>query len=102
MRTIYLDREFKCHVSDDGTMTSVSTDFFDGKCDSFVKGFRVIPAGQSWIREDGRVFNGEMIAPWTDYRILQAYQEQYKQMEVSSDIIEKAAAYDILMEGVSE
>ena len=102
MRTIYLDNEFKCHVSDDGTMISVSTDFFDGKCDNFVEGFRLIPTGESWQRDDGRIFRGEMVAPWIDYRILQAYQEQYEQSEVSPEIIEKAAAYDILMEGVPE
>ena len=39
MRTIYIDSEFKCHVTDDGTMTAVETDFFDGKCDSFVEGY---------------------------------------------------------------
>ena len=27
---IYIDADFKCHVSDDGTMTAVETDFFDG------------------------------------------------------------------------
>lgn len=99
MRTIFLDNEFKCHITDDGTMTPVSTDFFDGKCDKFVEGFRMIPAGQSWERADGRVFQGEMITPWKDYRILQAYQEQYEQMP---EVIEKAAAYDILMEGVTK
>ena len=39
MRTIYIDSEFKCHVTDDGTMTAVETDFFDGKCDTFVEGY---------------------------------------------------------------
>ena len=28
MKTIYLDSDFKCHIFDDGTMTSVETDFF--------------------------------------------------------------------------
>lgn len=39
MRTIYVDSDFKCHVADDGTMTAVETDFFDGKCDTFVEGY---------------------------------------------------------------
>ena len=39
MRTIYIDSESRCHLTDDGTMTAVETDFFDGKCDEFVEGF---------------------------------------------------------------
>ena len=29
---IYIDDDYKCHVSDDGTMTPVETTAFDGKC----------------------------------------------------------------------
>lgn len=100
MRTIYIDSEFKCHVADNGSMTSVTTDFFDGKCDNFTEGFRMVPPGESWRREDGRIFYGEMISPWVDYRILQAYQDQYEKTEIPSEIVEKATAYDIIMEGV--
>ena len=100
MKTIYIDSEFRCHTSNDGTMTAVETDFFDNKCDKFIEGYRVIPEERAWIREDGRVFYGPMIAPWKDIRILNAYQEQYEQM-AASGVIEKAAAYDILTEGAS-
>ena len=34
MKKIYIDNGFKCHVTDDGTMTAIETDFFDGKCDA--------------------------------------------------------------------
>lgn len=78
MRTIYIDTEFKCHTADDGTMTAVETDFFDGKCDAFVEGYRLVPAGQEWIREDGAVFQGEMIAPWKDFAELDAVQRNYE------------------------
>lgn len=80
MKTIYLDSEFKCHITNDGQMTAVETDCFDGKCDAFIEGHRYIPAGESWTRSDGVVFRGEMIAPWKDYKILCAYQEQYESM----------------------
>lgn len=99
MKTIYIDTEFKCHVQDDGTMTSIETDRFDGKCDRFIEGYRFVPSGQSWTRQDGAVFRGEMISPWKDYAILAAYQEQYESMALNADVIEKAAAYDILTEG---
>ena len=39
MRTIYVDSDYRCHVTNDGTMTAVETDFFDGKCDTFVEGY---------------------------------------------------------------
>lgn len=102
MRTIYIDSDCKCHVTDDGTLTAVSTDFFDGKCDNFVEGYRLIPEGHSWRRSDGVVFHGEMIAPWKDSRILQAYQEQYEATAADSETAAKATAYDILTEGVTE
>lgn len=79
MRTIYLDTEFKCHVTDDGTMTPVQTDFFDNKCDTLVEGYRFIPEGENWTREDGVTFVGEMVAPCVDYDQLDAPQRQYEQ-----------------------
>lgn len=78
MRTIYIDSDFKCHTVNDGTMTPVSTDFFDGKCDAFVEGYRFVPSGESWTRSDGVVFHGEMIAPWKDYSELDTAQRQYE------------------------
>ena len=79
MKTIYLDFDFKCHTSNDGTMTSAETYFFDGKCDAFIEGYRFVPSGKSWTRSDGVVFHGEMIAPWKPYEELDAAQRQYEQ-----------------------
>ena len=47
MKTIYIDSDFKCHITDDGTMRAVETDFFDQKCDAFIEGYRFVPAGES-------------------------------------------------------
>lgn len=90
---IYIDSEYKCHTANDGTLTAVETDFFDGKCSAFIEGHRFVPAGQIWIREDGEAFAGEMVAPWKDNSILAAYQRQYETMQA-----ELAAAYQ---EGVN-
>lgn len=80
MRTIYLDSDFKCHVHNNSSMVEIdAVDFFDGKCDEFIEGYRFIPAGESWTREDGRVFRGEMISPWRPYSELDAAQRQYEQ-----------------------
>lgn len=78
MKTIYIDSEFKCHVTNDGTMTAVETDFFDGRCDAFIEGYRFVPPGENWTREDGVVFQGEMIAPWKDYAELDNAQREYE------------------------
>lgn len=75
---IYIDSDFKCHISDDGTMTEVETDFFNGKCQTFIEGYRFIPSGESWTRSDGVVFHGEMISPWKDYDELDAAQREYE------------------------
>ena len=78
MRTIYIDSDFKCHVVDDDTMVAIETDVFDGKCDTYIEGYRFVPEGESWTRSDGKVFDGEMVAPWKDYTILDSAQRQYE------------------------
>ena len=60
---VYIDNDFKCHALRDEGLIPVETDFFDGKCRRYVEGYRYIPAGENWTREDGTVFTGEMIAP---------------------------------------
>lgn len=96
MRTIYIDSEFKCHVNNDGTMVAVETNFFDGKCQTYIEGYRYVPAGESWTRSDGVVFQGEMIAPWKDYSELNAAQREYELQKLAD--AENALA--ILLGGV--
>lgn len=67
MRTIFIDSNNKCHVTNDGTMTAVETDFFDGKCDAFVDGF---------CCEVGE--NGTAIYPWTNSEELEEVQRTYE------------------------
>ena len=83
MKTIYIDSDFKCHVTDDGTMSAVETAFFDGKCDFFIEGYRYIPAGKVWTREDGAVFHGEMIAPWKPWPELDEAQRDYERQLIA-------------------
>lgn len=91
---VYIDNDYKCHPANlGGTYTAVETDFFDGKCDALIEGYRFIPSGESWTRSDGKVFKGEMIAPWKPYSELAAYQLQYER-----DQDELVAAYQ---EGVN-
>ena len=76
---IYIDSDFKCYTEPADSLTAVETDFFDGKCKTFIEGYRFIPTGQEWTRKDGVVFKGEMIAPWKDYSVLAAAQAQYEE-----------------------
>ena len=90
MKTIYLDSDFICHVTNDGTRTAVETDYFDGKCDAFIECYRFVPDGSSWTREDGVVFSGEMIAPYKDYAIASARQEQYEEDRIVMEDMQNA------------
>lgn len=76
--TVYLDNEYKCHVTDDGTMRAYETDFFDGKCPEFIEGYRYVPAGETWVRSDGVPFEGEMICPWKPHHQLAYAQAMYE------------------------
>lgn len=78
MKTIYIDSDYKCHITNDGTMTAVETNFFDGKCDAFIEGYRFVPDGETWTRSDGEVFHGEMVSPWKPYAELDAAQREYE------------------------
>ena len=76
---IYIDSEFKCYTTNVGeSLRSVETDYFDGKCDEFVEGYRFVPIGESWTREDGDVFRGMMVSAWKPYEELDQAQRQYE------------------------
>lgn len=83
MKTIYLDSDFKCHISGDDTMTAVETAAFDGKCDTYIEGYRFVPGGKTWIREDGVEFSGEMVAPWKPWQVLEEAQREYERQLVA-------------------
>lgn len=95
---VYIDSNFKCHVSNDGTMRAVVTEFFNGKCDSFIEGYRLVPEGESWTREDGEVFHGEMIAPWVDWNELDAVQREYER-EQMEDMREALTVLGVNVDG---
>lgn len=98
---IFLDSNFKCHLSDDGTMSAVETDYFDGKCKKYVEGFRLVPFGSTWVREDGMEFHGEMIAPWRPYEELADAQAAWEHEELErlrAEMMANEAAYQ---EGVA-
>ena len=82
--TIYIDSDYKCHTSPADGLTAVETDFFDGKCSRYIEGYRFVPAGEIWTREDGQVFIGGMIAPWRPYENLVELQAVYEEEQAKA------------------
>ena len=91
---IYIDSDYKCHVEAAEGLTAVETDFFDGKYKAYIEGYRFVPAGKTWTREDGVVFTGEMIAPWKDYSALAAAQAGYE--EAAAELQDMQEALNLL------
>lgn len=88
--TIYIDRDFKCHTEPAAGRVAIETYAFEGKCRQYIEGYRFVPAGQSWTREDGQVFHGEMIAPWRPYDILAEFQALYEEEQQTINEYESA------------
>lgn len=95
--TIYIDADCKCHTAPGEGLTAVETDAFNGKCRQYIEGYRFVPAGQSWEREDGLVFEGDMVAPWRDYELLAEFQAIYEDEQAKQ--AEAQEALNILLEG---
>lgn len=92
--TIYIDSDFKCHtVAGDG-LTAVETTAFDGKCAAFIEGYRFVPDGSTWVREDGTVFSGEMVAPWKPWEELDAVQREYEREQYNSLLAQLSEVYE--------
>lgn len=81
--TVYIDINFKCHAENGDGRVAVETDFFEGKCPEFIEGYRFVPAGETWTREDGVEFAGKMIAPFVDYAALDAAQREYERQQLA-------------------
>lgn len=79
MKTIYLDSDYVCHATPEEGMRSYETEVFDDKCDAYINGYRLIPEGSTWVRPDGMIFKGLMVAPAVRSDTLYAKQEQYEE-----------------------
>ena len=99
---LYLDNDFKCHVTNDGTMREIETDEFNGKCAEYIEGYRFVPKGDTWVRSDGVKFGGEMVTPWKPYSQLAAAQNGYDEADAKAtaelaDLIEQIYEEDLEM-----
>lgn len=101
--TIYIDSDHKCYVSVAEGRRAVETDFFDGKCPEWIESYRFVPEGETWIREDGEVFKGEMVTPWKDLSEAYVAQTAYVEQQLSTtqaQVTDMQAALNVL--GVTE
>lgn len=100
--TFYIDDEYKIHTKDEYGLIAIETDFFNGKCETFIEGHRFVPADEMWMREDGEKFSN-MIAPWKDLTEAEAAQREYEREQLAvlkAQNADMAAALEVL--GVSE
>lgn len=97
--TIYIDTDYKCHTAPGDGLTAMETDYFDGKCQAYIEGYRFVPAGATWTRPDGVTFSGELIAPWKDWQKLNDAQQKYVQEQ---RIAELEAQNETLMQCLLE
>lgn len=94
--TIYIDADYKCHVSADGTMRAFVVPFFTGKCREFVEGYLYIPPGEKLVQENGVILRGEQRTPWRDYSRLAALQAVYEQGQQSAAPAEDPEKEDLI------
>lgn len=84
MKTVYIDNEFKCHITNpDGVYRAIETSVFDGICDEAIEGNRLVPLGETYIREDGKEFHGEMKCPWKNSEELDEAQRKYEKQKLA-------------------
>ena len=74
----------------------METNAFDGKCPAYIQGYRYVPAGQTWVREDGAVFVGEMVAPWQPWETLDAAQREYEREQYQEVTAQNAELVDAM------
>lgn len=85
---IYIDKEFRCYADPADGLRECESTFFDGKSKRFVRGYRYVPDGEIWIRNDGIQFTGEMISPIENPVILNLYDSIDKQNGRNEKIVE--------------
>ena len=81
---IYIDSDYKCHTTTADGLTAVETNYFDGKCAAYIEGYRFVPSGYTWVRSDGVIFQGEMVAPWKPWDELDAAQREYEREQYAA------------------
>jgi hypothetical protein len=93
---VYIDNEYRCYVSHGEGLREIEAPEFDGFCTEFIEGMRLVPEGESWVREDGEVFNGRMKSPWKDFGKLEKAQLAYELAQLKAELADADAALNEL------
>lgn len=94
---IYIDSDYKCHVSNDGTMREFDVAFFNGKCAEFIEGYRYTPDGETWTGKDGVECSGT--SPWKPYAELAKAQAEYESEQLKQRVADLEALIDTMLTG---
>lgn len=81
---VFIGKDYKCHTAPADGLEAVETGLFDGKAPGYIEGYRFVPEGKSWIREDGVEFAGEMISPWKPWGELDSIQRAYEAEQIAA------------------
>ena len=100
--TIYLDNAYKCHIRSRDGYRKVESMHFDGKCDTYIEGYRFVPEGERWVRDDGVVFWGEMVSPWKPWQELDAAQREYEREQYQELTTQNAELLDAMASMVED
>lgn len=93
---LYIDTDYKCYTAPAEGRRAVETTAFDGKCAAYIEGYRFVPAGETWVREDGAEFTGEMVAPWKPWEELDAAQREYEREQYQEITAQNAELVDAM------
>ena len=69
---IYVDKDHKCHTSNDGTMTAVEIEDFDHKCQTYIEGY-------CYDTSKGYAH----VYPWKPYAELENAQREYEHEQMA-------------------
>lgn len=91
---IYIDSDYKCHVSPAEGLREIEAPEFDGYCAEYIEGMRLVPEGETWVREDGHPFPGRMKSPWKDSVKLEKAQLEYELAQYKTALEDAYTAYE--------
>ena len=95
----FIDKENKCHVTDDGTMRECEDARFDNKCKEYIEGFYYIPAGETAVI-NGVEYTGRVLCafkPFTELAYAQTLYDLEQLRGVQADTDEMLVDHEYRM-----
>ena len=101
---IYIDADCKVYTTPAETRRAFEDVAFDDKCTNLIESYRYVPIGETWTREDGEEFEGQMIAPWRDIRQYDDEQQQYllEQLIAAQEMLAEEPTSDEITTAIQE